>query len=50
MHHPTRKEIVERNATTNAPARETTRQVLAEVDVEYKEVYGKSFATAQVLR
>jgi len=41
MHHPTRKEIVEKNATTNAPTRETTRQVLAELDIEYKEVYGK---------
>ena len=30
-----------KNATTNAPARETTRQVLAELDIEYKEVYGK---------
>ena len=40
------KEIVEKNTTTNAPARETTRQVLAELDVVYKEAYGQSFITA----
>ena len=39
------KEIVEKNTTTNAPARETTRQVLAELDVVYKEAYGQ-FTTA----
>lgn len=41
------KEIVEKNTTTNAPARETTRQVLAELDVVYKEAYGQ-FTTAVV--
>ena len=40
------KEIVEKNATTNAPTRETTRQALAELDVVYKEAYGQSFTTA----
>ena len=36
---------MEKNTTTNAPARETTRQVLAELDVVYKEAYGQ-FTTA----
>jgi len=40
------KEIMEKNATTNARTRETTRQILAELDVVYKEAYGQSFTTA----